>query len=172
MKRLATLTMVLVAAMAAPVAAQVSFGPQLNWSDDFDLGIGGRVQAPLTQFMTPAEGSPMNTMFVIGSFDWFFPGDEVDGVDVTYIEINANAAYPLVVENFRPYVGGGLNVARVGVDFENEAFEDSSETEIGLNLLGGLSFVLGGFDTFAEARLELGGGEQLVLTFGALFGGS
>ena len=172
MKRLAALTMVLGAAMAAPASAQLTYGPQLSWGEHSDLGIGARIQTPFTQFTTPAEGSPMSTMFVIGSFDWFFPGDDVDGVDVTYMEINANAAYPLVVEGFRPYVGGGLNIARAGVDFENDASQDSADTEIGLNILGGLNFVLGGFDTFAEARFELGGGDQFVLTFGALFGGS
>jgi hypothetical protein len=42
---------------------------------------------------------------------------------------------------------------------------------VGLNLLGGLKFALGSLSSYAEGRFELGGGEQLVLTFGVLVGG-
>lgn len=170
MRRITVLTAVLVAGLAAPAAGQVAFGPQVSWGDAFDFAIGGRAQVPLTQFVTAEAESPLSTLLLIGSFDLFFPDDGgIDGLDVTYFELNANAAYPLEVEGLSPYVGGGLNIGRYAVSFGGDT---SSHTEAGLNVLGGLGFLLGGFNTYAEARYALGGFEQLILTFGVLFGGS
>ena len=169
MKRLTVPMAVLVVGLASPVSGQVAYGPQLSWGDESDFGVGARVEVPFTQFV-PADGSPLSTMRLIGSFDWFFP-DEPDGVDVSYLELNANAVYPIVIENLRPYVGGGLNFARVSADFDSDILEDQSDTEVGLNVLGGLNFLLGSYSAFAEGRFELDGGEQFVLTFGLLFGG-
>lgn len=162
MRRL-VLTLVLAAATAAPAAAQISFGPQGSWGDESDFGIGARLQVPLADVITTQPGSAANDLFLIGSFDWFFP--DLDGVD--YWEINANAGYRLQLEELRPYVGAGLNFARIDIDAIDEG-----ETEVGFNVLGGLSFLLGALDAFTEARFELGGGEQFVFTFGVLFGGS
>jgi hypothetical protein len=67
-------------------------------------------------------------------------------------------------------VGAGLNLAHVSVDVPG--VPGGSDTDLGLNALAGLRFPLGTFSAFAEARAELGGGKQLVLTFGALLGGS
>lgn len=168
MKRIAVLTMVLGAVAAAPVSGQVAVGPQLSFADDADFGVGIRAEAPLSGMMTAEPGSAASTMFLIGSFDWFFP-DDAEGVDVRYFEINANVGYPLEVEGFDPYVGGGLNIATGSVSFDDPALEDSSNTEIGLNLLGGLKFLLGDLNAFAEARIELSGGEQFVISAGVLF---
>ena len=172
MKRSLLMAIVMVAAASAPAAAQTVFGPQISWGDDSDLGIGARLETPLSQLMTATDQeSPLNDMWLIGSFDWFFPGDAMEGMDLTYWEINANLAYPFDVEGLRPYAGGGLNIAHAGVDFEdNTFFEDMSETEVGLNVLGGLKFLLGTLDAFAEARIELGGGEQFVLSGGFFLG--
>lgn len=172
MKRSVLLAIAMVAATSAPAAAQAVFGPQISWGDDSDLGLGARFELPLSQLVTATDAeSPVNDMWIIGSFDYFFPGDEMDGMDLTYWEINANLAYPFEVEGIRPYAGGGLNIAHAGVDFEdNTFFPDASETEVGLNVLGGLKFLLGELDAFAEARIELGGGEQFVLSAGILLG--
>lgn len=170
MKRIAALTMVLGAAAAAPVAGQVAFGPQASFGGDSDFGVGVRAEAPLSQIVAAEADSPLSTMFLIGSFDWFFPDDGgAEGVSVRYFEVNANVAYPIEVESVNPYVGGGLNIVNGGVSFDNEAIEDQSNTEIGLNVLGGLKFLLGNMSAFAEGRIELSGGEQFVLSAGVLF---
>lgn len=169
MKRL-VLTLVLAGGLASPVSGQVVFGPQGSWGDESDFGIGARLQVPFAGLVTTEPGSALSTMFLIGSFDWFFPDDDdFPGVDVNWFEVNLNAAYPLVMEGLRPYVGAGLNYARVSVEVGGETDSDS---DVGLNVLGGLNFLLGGLTAFTEGRFELGGGEQFVLTFGVLFGGS
>lgn len=150
-------------ALAVPADAQVHFGPQVSYADDADFGIGARVVA----------GVPDYAGFeVAGSFDYFFPDGDVD-----YWEINGNVLYNFAIEgvdSFRPYAGAGLNVARFDANVEDTGipgFEfDGSSTELGLNLVGGGKFATDAAVTpFVEARLEIEGGEQFVLTGGLLF---
>lgn len=136
--------------LVAPAEGQVHIGPQVSYADDADFGIGARVVA----------GVPDYAGFeVAGSFDYFFPevGD--------YWEINGNLLYNFQIEgndSFRPYAGGGLNVA----NFSN----GTSNTEVGANLVGGAKFATDASTTpYLEARYEIEGGEQFVLTAGLLF---
>ena len=159
---------------AAPAQAQVAFGPQLSWGSDSDLGIGARVEMPIGGMITDDAGSILSSMRFIGSGDYFFfDCSNSDDVDCSWIELNANVAVPLPLEGFSPYVGGGLNVAMVSVELDPDVCPvadcDDSNTEVGLNLLGGLGFPLASMNAFTEARIELGGGEQFVLSFGFLF---
>ncbi|HSJ13193.1 MAG TPA: hypothetical protein VK939_02185 [Longimicrobiales bacterium] len=162
------LGMVAMLGAGASNAEAQRIGVQGNWSDDFDLGIGARVELNLPNLLT-SEGPLANT-FLIGSFDYFFPDCPAD-LDCSYWEINGNLAVPFAVSGLSPYAGAGLNIARIDVGLEDSDFS-GSDTEIGLNLLGGLRFPIGGVSAYGEARLELGGGEQFVLTFGAMVGGS
>lgn len=143
-------------AAQAQQAMPVNFGVQASFADDTDFGVGARVELGLAQL------SPR--LFAIGSFDWFFP----DGFD--YFEVNANLGYsiPLTSPTFVPYVGGGLNIARASVKVFGESHSD---TEVGLNVLGGTKFkpVSARFTPFLEARVELNGGEQFVISGGILF---
>lgn len=160
-------TVGLLLATALPAQAQIGFGGQVSFADDADLGVGVRATAPLGGFVSTDEGSVLAGTMLIGSFDWFFP--DCGGADCSYWEINTNGAVPIPVEaNFSPYAGAGLNIAHMSVD---EGTIEESDTEVGLNLLGGVTFPLAGFSPFLEARLELGGGEQFVLSGGVLLGG-
>lgn len=140
-----------------------AFGIQGSWGDDTDLGIGARLELGLPNLLT-SQG-PLSNTFLIGSFDWFFPDfcDNID--DCSYYEFNANLAVPITASTIDPYAGAGLNIARMSV-------LDASDTEVGLNLLGGLRFNLGGASAFGEGRFVLGGSEQFVLTLGVLVGGT
>lgn len=143
--------------------AQLSIAPQVSWGDDVDFGLGGRVTLGL-----PIQDFPLEA---IGSFDVFFPDDEGD-VDLDYWEINLNAAYlfPIVTPTVTPYVGGGLNIAHASVSVpEGFGGLDGDDTELGLNLLGGVKFPLRNVTPYGELRIELGGGEQFVLTGGVAF---
>lgn len=158
---------------ATPAQAQIAFGPQVSWGSDSDLGVGARVEVPIGYMVTADDRSVLAGLKLIASGDYFFLDcDNPFGgaeIDCSYIEINANGAVPLPLEGFSPYVGGGLNVALVSVDVEGCADCGGSDTEVGLNVLGGLNFPLGGMNAFAEGRFELGGGEQFVLSAGILF---
>ncbi|HET7276313.1 MAG TPA: hypothetical protein VFI91_14180 [Longimicrobiaceae bacterium] len=150
---LAALAMVV--ATEAPAAAQAQFGAQVSYAEDFDLGIGARAQFGLAQL-------GVENLFGIASVDYFFP--DCGAGDCNYIELNANGAISLPEVGLPIYAGGGLNVAHA-------SFGDFSNTEVGLNILGGVQFpdALGALTPFAEARFELSGGEQFLITGGILF---
>ncbi len=160
-------------ALSATLAHAQRLGPQVSWDDDTDLALGGRIEFGLGS-LNRSEGA-VSRMFGIVSFDYFFPdcdeGLSFIEVDCSYWEANIGVGVPLVVEGIDPYVGGGFNVAHTSFEFpEPSPALDADDTEVGLNLLGGIRFRLGALSSFAEARFELSGGEQFVLTFGALFG--
>ncbi|HEX6309277.1 MAG TPA: hypothetical protein VFZ69_13870 [Longimicrobiales bacterium] len=142
-----------------------AFGVQGSWGDDSDFGIGARLELGVPNLLTST--GPLANTYVIGSFDWFFPDN--DQIDFDYWEINLNLAVPITATSIDPYAGLGLNIAHISVDALGD---DGSDTEVGLNLLGGLRFNLGTLGAFTEGRFELGGGEQFVLTFGVLVGGT
>lgn len=95
---------------------------------------------------------------------WFFPGG-----DATYLEANGNVAYRIRgVTGVAAYVGGGLNIAHSSADIAGGG--SRSDTELGLNVLGGARFGIGPrLKGFTELRIELSGGDQFVVAFGVLF---
>jgi len=149
-------------------AQRPSFGPELNWSSDVDFGIGARGVFPLHSLFpkTPLDG--------IVSFDYFFPSHP-SGTSAHYWEINGNVAYRFTVparSSFRPYAGGGLNVAHASASATvGTTTVSASDTKAGLNLLGGTTFKLKGskLTPFVDARGEIGGGKTFILTGGVRF---
>lgn len=140
---------------ARSAAAQPAYphvGLQVSLAEDTDIGVGGRYENRMTGLF---PGAP-NLRFV-GSFDYFFP----DGA-LKYWEVNATVVhlFPGASPRVTPYLGGGLNIAHRSLVTDN--------TEVGLNLVGGLRLP-GRFRPYLEGRIELDGGEQFVLTLGWLF---
>ena len=66
------------------------------------------------------------------------------------------------------YVGAGAHYGSISFDCDVCGNVDMSDSEIGLNLLGGWNFS-GSKGPFVQAKFELGGFEQLVLTGGFRF---
>ena len=130
--------------------AQVTLGPTLAFGDDAHLGIGATVRAPLSAF---AEG-----IGLMADFIFFFP--EQTGVD--YFEINGNVTYDFPVQSSTavPFVLAGLNFARGSVDVSGISIRN---TELGLNLGGGVEFDAGTFRPLFGVRIELKGGAQFVV---------
>lgn len=147
-----------VMAPAALQAQHIGVGGQLSYADDAEVGIGVR----------GSLGLPKVPVEFIGSFDYFFPGNSIN-----YWEINANAVYVFSIPSaptISPYAGGGLNIGHFSIDEEFLGNQVSiSDTEAGFNLLGGAQFNVGPVTPFGELRIELGGGEQFVLSGGAMF---
>jgi hypothetical protein len=159
-----------IAAAAAAVvicsadAEAQAFGVQGVWGDDTDFGIGVRAEWNLTNVFT--NQGPFSRTFLITEFNYYFP--DCDPIDCNFWEINGNIAVPITAQTIDPYVGLGLNIAHASVeagDFEGD------DTEVGLNLLGGLRFNLGTLGAYTEGRIVLSGAEQFSLTFGLLVGG-
>lgn len=141
-----------VGALAMPglASAQVVVGPSVAFHDDLDFGIGAFVMFPLEE-VDPNVAASVD-------FGYFFPEGGLD-----YWEINGNVIYNFPVEAdapVLPFVLGGLNIGR----FSAGAFSD---TEIGLNLGGGIVFPSDQFRPVVGAKIELEGGDGFVL-FGGL----
>ena len=134
------------------------YGPQASFADESDLGLGARAHWNL---------NTSRPLAVITSFDYFFPSAPA-GVDAKHWEVNGNMAYQFG-RRWKPYVGPGLNLARRTADVP-VADVSASETSLGVNMLGGVRRVDGRKrQYFAEARYEVGGGEQFLVTAGVLF---
>ena len=151
------------------VSAHAGFGVQVSYNhfespdgglsilEGGDFGIGAR-----SEFGT-------SSLALVLSFDYYFPGDELE--DLKFYELNANLQFTFPTEGFRPYVGGGVGIGRVSFD---EDFFSDSETETGINILGGIKFGGVGVNPFVEARYviydeEEGFTNRFVLTGGILF---
>jgi opacity protein-like surface antigen len=172
---LAASVLVVSAGAVQPLGAQAVFGPQLAWGNDSDFGIGARVEFGLGDLVGLDE-APFSDIFAMTTATYFFtdcgggffPGGT--GVDCSFFEIAAGAAVPFDVdEDFTPYAGAGIHLGRFGASTSGES---SSQTKLGLGLVGGVKFPLGGTAAFAEGKINLGTYDQLVIQFGVLFGPS
>lgn len=168
---------ILAAALVLPFLTQpahaqtsVSFGPQLAWGDGSDLGIGARAEFGLGETFGLTErpfsdlyGSATATYFFCGS--GFGPADS--GVDCSYVELNGNGVIPFDIDaEVTPFAGAGMHLGRASA--RGDAGRDSN-TEIGLNILGGLQFPLGAYSGFVEGKFGIIGVEQFVLSTGIMF---
>jgi hypothetical protein len=148
-------------AVATPAVAnaQMGFLVQASYGDDVEFGVGGGVTFGLGSLTTNSG------IRAEATFDYFFPGN-----NLKYWEINGNALMDIKsVQSL--YVGAGLNYANFS--FDDEGFCeiiacDLSSSEIGLNLLAGWNFS-GSKGPFVQAKFEVGGGEQLVISGGIRF---
>lgn len=160
---LPTLLALILLAAAAPaeLRGQGAFGAQGLWGSDTDFGIGGRLAFNLSDIVPHLEA--------LAAFNLFFPDGPQD-----FWEINGNILYHIHVEGspgVLPYFGGGLNVGHLEFDDGDggDAFVDD-DTELGLNVLGGVRFLGDVLSPYLEARGVVSDFDQFVLTFGFLFG--
>jgi outer membrane protein X len=152
---------------SARSAQRTSFGLQLDYGTQTDFGIGGRAVFGLQSLFpgTPLDG--------IVSFDYYFPSvpsGAPAGSSAHFWEINGNLAYRLRVparSSFRPYLGGGLNIAHSS---GSAGTVSGSSTDADLNILGGTTFkVRGELTPFLDIRGVVGNANQVVFTGGVRF---
>ncbi len=163
---LALASVTLLVVLPAQARSQFQIGPYLAYHDDADLGIGGFVGIPLPEVD--------ENLSVVADFGFFFPDDNgSDDVDVDYWELNGDALYLFPLENtsFTPWALAGINIAHGSVVRGGGGFGDrsSDDTEIGLNLGGGITFGSGPMTPFAGVKFELSGGEGAVIFGGLAF---
>jgi opacity protein-like surface antigen len=153
-------------AAGSPIEAAdrpVGAGLQVSLGSEKDFAIGARAFVSLERLLRGLEAA--------GSFDLFFPGDD-HGVDLDYWEVSARVAYRFERPGraLAPYLGVGVHMAQVKATVTALGAELSGdETQGGLDLLGGVLFRLKGVRLYTEARVEIGGGEQVVATVGVRF---
>ena len=143
---------------------QFQVGPYLAFHDDADLGIGAFVGVPVPSIHE-------NVSFV-GDFGFFFPDNGGhNGVDVDYWELNGDLLYRFPMEDlsFTPWAIAGLNISHgsVGTAYDEIVDGGGSDTSLGVNVGGGVTFGSSAMAPFVGAKFELGGGEGAVL-FGGL----
>ncbi len=102
-----------------------------------------------------------------GDLTLFFPDDAL-GIDVSLFTINANGHYIFTTtETMMAYALAGLNIGFFSFDtgLGDDFFGGGSvsDTEIGLNAGAGAQFDVGFGYAYGEAKLVLGGFDQLVI---------
>jgi hypothetical protein len=141
----------------------VGAGLQVSFGSEKDFAVGARAIVSLGRLLRGLEAA--------GSFDLFFPGDD-HGVDLDYWEVNARVSYRFerAGRALAPYLGVGAHLAHTNATVNALGAELSGDdTQGGFDLLGGVLFRLKGVRLYTEARLEIGGGEQVVATVGVRF---
>lgn len=153
-KALGILAAAVLLAIPGPLQAQLSIGPTVAFHEHADFGIGAMASAQLPLLATGVG--------VLGDFTFFFP--DADNQD--YWELNGNLTWDLAItgQPISPFVLGGLNIARSSVTLQTETF---SNTEVGLNVGGGIRFSAGTLEPLVGLRAEVDGGEGVVI-FAAL----
>ncbi len=168
--RIVLLTAAMAVALAPSAFAQFDLGVRAGFdieAEDPFVGVEARIALPVGNL--PLMLQP--------SFDYFITGDGGDGIggvgfDYNVYQIDVNVLYPFGVNNesFTPYAGVGLGITYWSFDYSGLGVNaDDSETDIGLNIVGGAMFGSGNLRPFAQARFMLGGGELFSLMGGVLF---
>ena len=154
-----------VASGAQSASAQVRIAPSLSWGEDSELALGARLLLNMSRILSSeADRGLASKIDLVVPFDWF-----VDCSECTYFEVTPGLIVPLTIKDVGPYLGIGVNVARLSVDASGR---DESDVSVGLGLSGGLLFPVGDFKAFGEARTTLGGRKQIVITIGLQVGGT
>jgi opacity protein-like surface antigen len=121
-----------------------------------------------------------------GSFDFYFaedieapdPQGGTQELSQTIFAVDLNGHYMIPTEGtFSPYAGVGLGIVRSSQDevevdtpFGTQTFGGGSNTDVGLNLVGGAEFETGSVRPFAQAQVSLGGDfTRFGITGGVLF---
>ncbi len=129
-----------------PAQGQVYLGPTIAFHDDWDFGVGATIEFDLPE-LSPG-------LSFMGDFMYYFP----DNFD--YWEIDTNLTYDFALEGTSavPFALGGLNIGHVSSD--NPQAENDGNTEVGLNLGGGVKFGLGSLRPRIAARFTVFGFDE------------
>ncbi|HEX9655162.1 MAG TPA: outer membrane beta-barrel protein [bacterium] len=140
-------------------------GGRLSYVDveDVDGGIGFGAHANL--------GEIIQNLVLYPSFEYFGKTDDSQGIDIdiSFISINADARYYIPTQGtIDPFVGGGLAIHFSKADAG--AFGDTSETDFGLDLLGGIDVpVSDNLVATAKLKYVISDSKALKITGGITF---
>ena len=145
----------LFAGAPAIAQAQTYAGPVVAFHDDFDFGVGAYLSIPMPSWH--------ENLGILVDGEIFFPGD-----DVSYFTANGGVSWRFPGASVTPFAMAQLAIRRWSWDYDGPGSDlvDTSSTDIGLNLGGGISFP-GALRPSVGARLEIGDGSGFAI-FGAL----
>ncbi len=139
--------------------AQLELGGGLAFGTDIEnLGITAKGRFDINEEL---KVSP--------SITYFFT-DDAGYIKTNLFSIDGDVHYVFVLESVELYPLAGLSIGIVSVDFDTPGFDtDASDTEVGLNLGGGVRY---GFTEniigFGEIKIVVGGFDQVIITAGVL----
>lgn len=140
--------------------AQFQIGPRIGYdfSDIEHLFIGA--EGRFTPGSIPVILNPV--------FDIYLTDDNYN-----FLQVSFNGLYEFGGNNgsLQPYAGAGISITRVSIDVEPTPFNgvDTSNTEVGVNLIGGATFSTGNLKPFAQLQVTVGDVDILSLAAGLLF---
>lgn len=154
MKKLLFRTVVIgLVSVPGTAQAQMSVGPMAGYHDDLEaFGVGA--------FLSIDVPSIASNLSIVPSFVFYFP----DNVDA--FEVNGDVMYAFRVSPdtpVLPFAFAGLNVVRSKVDVANA----EADTDVGLNLGGGVTFRAASVEPFAGAKFEIHDGTAFLI-FGGI----
>ena len=153
-----------IAAVALALAVTFPVQGHAQWSlkthGGYDLDAEEFLIGAGVEFSIPGAAISGVPLTFAPAFD-YYPG--LDGASFFVMDFDAH--YPFPAKGMTPYVGGGMYVSRVSVDFPT--FGRVSDTDVGLNLKGGATFGTSSqVRPFTEARIRVGNGSTLTLKAG------
>jgi len=142
----------------APTEAQVRIAPEVVVGDNVDFGVGGHVFFPVPSVSPQIE--------VGGFFDIYFPGS------FNYWELGGTVYYLFPLEGTAsviPKAGAGVTIGFSSYDSDSPGVDNSSSTNVGLHLLGGVEFPMNKVQPFVEVGAGLGDIPDFFLRAGVGF---
>lgn len=155
-------TLLFVSSSFAQVGPNIKIGARLGTDVAGDIeeefiGVDARI------------GLPSLPVVINPAFDFYFTPDAYD-----FFQFSVNALLELntpALPNVAPYAGAGLGISRISTADVDTPFGNfsASDTDIGLNLVGGASLSAGSFTPFAQLQLTLGSPDLVTVAIGILF---
>ncbi|MDX1430408.1 MAG: hypothetical protein R3282_08975 [Rhodothermales bacterium] len=149
--------------LAVPQAdAQV--GPTVDLGIRLGTDIAGDVEDEFLG-VDARIGLPTLPVVINPAFDFYFTSDPVDFYQFSVNALLAvnTAALPTIA----PYVGAGLGISRTSVSVDTSIGDVSaSDTDIGINLVGGGAITVGSIKPFAQVQLTLGNPDLVTVAIG------
>ncbi|MBE7629798.1 outer membrane beta-barrel protein [Tenacibaculum piscium] len=139
--------------------SQTKIGANLVYGSESDLGIGAKASFGLSEEF---KISP--------SINYFF-SESVPNVSITTMSFNADAHYFFEIQDkFSLYPLAGINVFYTSVSSSYITSYSASSNSFGLNLGGGMNYLLSEkLTAFSEIKLMLNTGNQVVFCAGVMY---
>lgn len=172
-----TLALLVGALLPTDGRAQFQLGANVAWgsSDGIDPGFGLGVRTHFGLGLGDGDTAGSTAVGALAgtvSVERFFP--DCHPVDCSLWAVAGGVVLPLFTASaFTPYLGTGLRISRFSVDEDLSVAPGTlTDTDAGVDLLGGVRYRATRATFFGDLRRTFGGGaDPFVISFGVLLGG-